>query len=48
MMFQIKFKHSLMALLGLVAFALFAPSAYSQEKVLVTNTTSEPVPTVVG
>jgi hypothetical protein len=36
-----------MVLLGLVAFALFASApAYSQEKVLVTNTTSEPVPTV--
>jgi hypothetical protein len=46
MMFQIKFRNSLMALLGLVAFALFTPLAYSQEKVLVINTTSEPVPTV--
>jgi hypothetical protein len=46
-MFRIKFKNSLIALLGLVAFAFFAPtSAYSQEKVIVTNTTSEPVPTV--
>ena len=46
-MFQIKFKNSLIALLGFVAFALFASApAYSQEKVLVTNTTSEPVPTV--
>jgi hypothetical protein len=47
MMFQIKFKNSLITLLGLVAFALFASaSAYSQEKVLVINSTSEPVPTV--
>ena len=46
-MFQMKFKNSLIVLLGLVAFALFtAAPAYSQEKVLVTNTTSEPVPTV--
>jgi hypothetical protein len=47
MMFRINFKNSLIALLGLAAFAIFAPaSAYSQDKVLVTNTTSEPVPTV--
>src|SRR4029079_8515917 len=47
MMLQIKFKNSLITLLGLVAFALFASApAYSQDKVLVTNTTSEPVPTV--
>lgn len=46
-MFQLKFKNSLIATLALVAFALFAPaSAYSQDKVIVTNTTSEPVPTV--
>lgn len=46
-MFQIRFKSSLIVLLGLVAFTLFvATPAYSQEKVLVTNTTSEPVPTV--
>jgi len=45
-MFQIKFKSSLIALMGLVAFALFTPSAYSQDKVLVTNTTAEPVPVV--
>ena len=46
-MFQIKFKNSLITLLGFVAFALFASaSAYSQEKVLVINSTSEPVPTV--
>ena len=46
-MFQMKFKNSLIVLLGLVAFALFiAAPAYSQKKVLVTNTTSEPVPTV--
>jgi hypothetical protein len=47
MMFQIKFKNSLRTLLGLVAFALLTSvSAYSQEKVLVVNTTSEPMPTV--
>jgi hypothetical protein len=47
MMFQMKFKNPLIVLLGLVAFALFASApAYSQEKVLVTNTTAEPVPTV--
>jgi len=45
-MLQIKFKNSLIALFGLVAFALFASPAYSQDKVIVTNTTSEPVPTV--
>ena len=50
-MFQPKFKSSLITLLGLAAFALFAPTpAYSQllgpQKVVVTNTTSEPVPTV--
>lgn len=45
-MFQIKLRNSLVTLLGLVAFALFAAPAYSQEKVIVTNTTSEPVPTV--
>ena len=46
-MFQFKFKNFLIALLGLAAFAVFAPSpAYSQDKVIVTNTTSEPVPTV--
>ncbi len=46
-MFQIKFKNSLITLLSLVAFALFVHApAYSQEKVLVTNTTSEPVPTI--
>lgn len=46
-MFQLRFKNSLVVLLALVAFALFAPaSTYSQDKVLVTNTTSEPVPTV--
>ena len=46
-MFQIKLKNSLLALLGLAAFALFAPApAYSQEKVFVVNSTSEPVPTV--
>jgi hypothetical protein len=47
MMFRINFKNSLIALLGLAAFAIFAPArAYSQDKVLVTNSTSEPVPTV--
>lgn len=46
-MFRINFKNSLIALLGLAAFAIFAPaSAYSQDKVFVTNSTSEPVPTV--
>ncbi len=46
-MFQSKFKHSLITLFGLAALALFTASpAYSQEKVIVTNTTSEPVPTV--
>lgn len=46
-MFQIKFKNSLVTFLGLAAFALFAAApAYSQDKVIVTNTTSEPVPTV--
>ena len=46
-MFRINFKNSLTALLGLAAFAIFAPAAaYSQDKVFVTNTTSEPVPTV--
>jgi len=46
-MFQIKFKNSLITLFGLAAFALFAAApAYSQEKVIVTNSTSEPVPTV--
>ena len=47
MMFQIKFKNSLITLFGLAAFALFAAGpAYSQDKVIVTNSTSEPVPTV--
>ena len=45
-MFQIKFKNSLITLFALAAFALFAAPAYSQEKVIVTNSTSEPVPTV--
>ena len=46
-MFQIKFKNSLITLFGLTAFALFAAApAYSQDKVIVTNSTSEPVPTV--
>ena len=46
-MFKIKFKNALIALFGLAAFALFATApAYSQDKVLVTNSTSEPVPTV--
>jgi hypothetical protein len=47
MMFQIKFKNSLIALFGLAVFALFAAApAYSQDKVIVSNSTSEPVPTV--
>jgi hypothetical protein len=47
MMFQIRFKNSLTVLLVLAAFALFASApVYSQDKVLVTNTTAEPVPTV--
>ena len=46
-MFHVKFKNSLITLFGLAAFALFAAApAYSQEKVIVTNSTSEPVPTV--
>lgn len=46
-MFQIKFNNSLITLFGLAAFALFAAvPAYSQDKVIVTNSTSEPVPTV--
>ncbi len=46
-MFQIKFKNSLIMLFALAAFALFAAApAYSQDKVIVTNSTSEPVPTV--
>lgn len=46
-MFRINLKNSLIALLGLAAFAIFAPArAYSQDKVFVTNSTSEPVPTV--
>lgn len=46
-MFHMKFKNLLIALLGLTAFSLFAPiTAYSQEKVIVTNSTTEPVPTV--
>jgi len=46
-MFQIKFKNSLRTLLCLATFAIFASvPAYSQEKVLVINTTAEPVPTV--
>ncbi len=46
-MFLPKFQSLLVALLALAAFALFTPApAYSQEKVIVTNTTSEPVPTV--
>ena len=48
MMVQFKFKKLLVALLSVAAFALFGPApAYSQEKVIVTNTTSEPVPTVI-
>jgi hypothetical protein len=47
MIFRIKFKNSLIALLGLGALALFAPApAYGQEKVIVINTATEPVPTV--
>ena len=46
-MFPIKFKNSLITVFGLTAFALFAAApAYSQEKVIVSNSTSEPVPTV--
>ena len=45
-MFQIKFKNSLITLFVLAVFALFAAPAYSQDKVIVTNSTSEPVPTV--
>ena len=46
-MFKIEFKNSLITLFAIAAFALFAAvPAYSQEKVIVTNTTSEPVPTV--
>ena len=46
-MFQIKFRNSLVVLVGFVAFAFFtAAPAYSQEKVIVTNPTSEPVPTI--
>src|SRR5215203_4882470 len=48
MMFQIWFKNSLIKLFALAAFALFAAApAYSQDKVIVSNSTSEPVPTVV-
>src|SRR5215203_2989522 len=47
MMFHVKFKNSLITLFALVAFALFAAApAYSQDKVIVSNSTSEPVPTV--
>jgi hypothetical protein len=46
MMFQMKFKNSLITLFALAAFALFAAPAYSQDKVIVSNSTSEPVPTV--
>ena len=46
-MFPIKFKNSLITLFGFAAFAFFAAApAYSQEKVFVSNSTSEPVPTV--
>ena len=45
-MFQMKFKNSLITLFALAAFALFAAPAYSQDKVIVSNSTSEPVPTV--
>jgi hypothetical protein len=46
MMFQLRFKNSLITLFVLAAFALFAVPAYSQEKAFVANSTSEPVPTV--
>src|SRR5687767_5682954 len=47
MMFPTKFKNSFITLFGLAAFALFAAApVYSQEKVFVSNSTSEPVPTV--
>src|SRR5215203_94375 len=46
MMFQIRFKNSLITLFALAAFALFATPAYSQDKVIVSNSTSEPVPTI--
>jgi hypothetical protein len=46
MMFQITFKNSLITLFALAAFAFFATPAYSQDKVIVTNSSSEPVPTV--
>ena len=46
-MFQIRFKNSLNTLFALTAFALFAAApAYSQDKVFVANSTSEPVPTI--
>src|SRR5215203_7467081 len=47
MMFQMKFKNSLITLFALAAIALFtAAPAYSQDKVIVSNSTSEPVPTI--
>lgn len=46
-MFQMKFKNSLITLFAIAAFALFAAApVYSQDKVIVTNSTSEPVPTI--
>lgn len=46
-MFQFRFKNSLITLFALAAFALFAAApAYSQEKVIIANSTSEPVPTI--
>ncbi len=46
-MFPIKFKNLTFTLFAIAAFALFAAApVYSQEKVIVTNSTSEPVPTV--
>ena len=46
-MFQIEFKNSLITSFAIATFALFAAvPTYSQEKVIVTNTASEPVPTV--
>jgi hypothetical protein len=47
MMFQFRFKNSLNTLFALATFALFAAApAYSQDKVFVANSTSEPVPTI--
>ena len=42
-----KFKNALLAFIGLAALALSAPApAHAQDKVFVTNTASDPVPTV--